>query len=179
MTQKAADGCFTDTAVSDIMKQKGCDQMETKEVLRQIRKANRLTQEEMAERLMVTRQAVSRWETGDTVPNTDTLQRISRQFHVSIHTLLGTPQHLICQCCGMPMNEDVLLSQEQDGSFNEEYCKWCYAEGKFTYDSMESLIQTCVPILMEQYPDIDERTLRQMMQQQLPQLKRWKEDQKS
>lgn len=77
------------------------------------------------------------------------------------------------------MNEDVLLSQEQDGSFNEEYCKWCYAEGKFTYDSMESLIQTCVPILMEQYPDIDERTLRQMMQQQLPQLKRWKEDQKS
>lgn len=36
---------------------------------------------------MVTRQAVSRWENGDTVPNTDTLKLLSKEFDVSINTL--------------------------------------------------------------------------------------------
>ena len=47
--------------------------METKEILKDLREKNNLTQDEMAERLHVTRQAVSRWETGETQPNTDTL----------------------------------------------------------------------------------------------------------
>jgi len=38
--------------------------METKDVLKSIREKNNLTQDEMAEKLFVTRQAVSRWETG-------------------------------------------------------------------------------------------------------------------
>lgn len=38
--------------------------METKDVLKQIRAKNHLTQDEMAEKLAVTRQAVSRWENG-------------------------------------------------------------------------------------------------------------------
>ena len=40
--------------------------METKDILRSLREKNKLTQDQMAERLMVTRQAVSRWENGDT-----------------------------------------------------------------------------------------------------------------
>ena len=48
--------------------------METKEILKQLRQDHNLTQEQMAHRAMVTRQAVSRWETGETQPNTDTLQ---------------------------------------------------------------------------------------------------------
>lgn len=48
--------------------------MEMKEILKNLREKNQLTQEQMAKRLMVTRQAVSRWETGDTQPNTDTLK---------------------------------------------------------------------------------------------------------
>lgn len=43
--------------------------METFEVLKSIRKNNNLTQDEMAERLHITRQAVSRWEDGTTEPN--------------------------------------------------------------------------------------------------------------
>ena len=63
--------------------------METKDVLKKIREDNNLTQEEFAERVLVTRQAVSRWETGETQPNTETLKILSREFNVSINTLLG------------------------------------------------------------------------------------------
>ena len=104
--------------------------METKDIIYQLRTEKGLSQEELAEKVFVTRQAVSRWETGETVPNTETLKLLSALFDVSINTLLGTPRQLICQCCGMPL-EDGITSREPDGSYNEDYCKWCYAEGAF------------------------------------------------
>ena len=51
--------------------------METKNILFELRTGKGLSQEELAEKLYVTRQAVSRWETGETVPNTETLKRLS------------------------------------------------------------------------------------------------------
>lgn len=118
--------------------------MEMKDMLKKLRENNHLTQEQIAERLMVTRQAVSRWENGETQPNTETLKLLSREFNVSINTLLGSPRQLICQCCGMPLQEDDMISREKDGSYNEEYCKWCYTENGFTYKSKESLIEFLV-----------------------------------
>ena len=114
--------------------------MEIKEVLKKLRESHHLTQDQMAERVMVSRQAVSRWENGETQPNTDTLKLLSKEFDVSINTLLGSPRQLICQCCGMPLDEDSMVSREPDGSFNEDYCKWCYTDGAFAYDSKNSLI---------------------------------------
>ena len=76
--------------------------MEIQGILKNLREKNNLTQEQLAERVQVTRQAVSRWETGETQPNTDTLKLLSRVFDVSINTLLGSPRQLVCQCCGMP-----------------------------------------------------------------------------
>ena len=96
--------------------------MDTKEILLELRTKRGLSQEQLAEEVHVTRQAVSRWETGETVPNTETLKLLSRLFDVSINTLLGSPRQLICQCCGMPL-EDTNTSRELDGTFNEEYCK--------------------------------------------------------
>lgn len=64
--------------------------METFEVLKSIRKNNNLTQDEMAERLHITRQAVSRWENGTTEPNMESLKLISKEFNVSINTILGS-----------------------------------------------------------------------------------------
>ncbi|MDD4414985.1 MAG: helix-turn-helix domain-containing protein [Oscillospiraceae bacterium] len=118
--------------------------METKEALLELRNKNSLSQDEMAEKLMVTRQAVSRWENGDTVPNTDTLKIISKTFGVSINYLLGQPQNTTCQVCGSPL-DDNCYSREQDGSLNDKYCKWCYIDGEHKYHDMEQVIKDVVP----------------------------------
>ena len=107
--------------------------METKNVIYDLRTKMGLSQEELAEKVYVTRQAVSRWENGETVPNTETLKLLSGLFGVSINTLLGSPTALYCTCCGMPL-EDSFISREKDGFLNEDYCKWCYADGDFTLD---------------------------------------------
>ena len=114
--------------------------MDTKDVLKKLREDNKLTQDQMADKLMVTRQAVSCWEVGETQPNTDTLKIISKEFNVSINTLLGSPRQLICQCCGMPLSEDSMISKEPDGSFNESYCTWCYTDGDYVYQSKDALL---------------------------------------
>ena len=62
--------------------------MEVKDILLNLRKSNNLTQDEMAKKLFVTRQAVSRWENGETIPNVDTLKLISNIFDISINSLI-------------------------------------------------------------------------------------------
>ena len=47
--------------------------METKNIIFELRTKRGMSQDELAEKIMVTRQAVSRWENGETIPNTDTL----------------------------------------------------------------------------------------------------------
>lgn len=147
--------------------------MEMQEILKKLREKNNLTQDQLAERVRVTRQAVSRWETGETQPNTDTLKLLSQEFDVSINTLLGSPRQLICQCCGMPLSEDSLLSREPDGSYNEDYCKWCYADGDFVYKSKDSLLD----FLVSHMPNPDnlaEEDRRIQFDSYLLQLKHWK-----
>ena len=107
--------------------------MKTKDIILELRTKKGLSQDELAEKIFVTRQAVSRWENGETTPNIETLKLLSKLFDVSINTLLGSPQRLVCQCCGLPL-EDSDISKEVDGVFNEEYCKWCYVDGDFTLD---------------------------------------------
>ncbi len=92
-----------------------------------------LSQDELAEKVFVTRQAVSRWENGETTPNTETLKLLSKLFDVSINTLLGSPRQMVCHCCGMTL-DDATTSRETDGGYNEEYCRWCYHDGEFTLD---------------------------------------------
>ncbi|MBR6472791.1 MAG: helix-turn-helix domain-containing protein [Firmicutes bacterium] len=145
--------------------------MTTKDVLYELRTKNGLSQDELAEKIFVTRQAVSRWENGETVPNTETLKLLSKLFGVSINTLLGSPQKLICQCCGMPL-EDSIISREKDGSLNEEYCQWCYADGTYTYSSMDDLIDVCVPHMLGD--NFTEEQARAYMKQMLPTLDYWK-----
>ena len=145
--------------------------METKDILRELREKHNLTQDQMAERVMVTRQAVSRWENGETQPNTETLKILSREFDVSINTLLGSPRQLICQCCGMPL-EDEYIGRNQDGSLNEDYSKWCYADGTYTYSNMDDLVRVCVPNMVKE--GFTEDQARSYMKEILPKLDYWK-----
>ncbi len=145
--------------------------METKEIILNLRTKNGLSQEQLAEKVYVTRQAVSRWENGDTVPNIDTLKLLSGLFDVSINTLLGSPRQLLCQCCGMPM-DDTVISKEINGTFNEEYCKWCYSEGNFAYTSMDTLISFCTQHLSNE--NCSPEQIRAHMEKLLPTLNYWK-----
>lgn len=147
--------------------------METKNIIVELRRKNGLSQDELAEKVFVTRQAVSRWETGETVPNTEKLKLLSKLFDVSINTLLGSPRELICQCCGMPL-DDSLISKETDGTFNEEYCKWCYADGKFVYTSLDELTDFLVEHMSnENFPPEQARAY---FESSLPKLNHWKEN---
>ena len=145
--------------------------METKLVLRELRIKNGYSQKELAEKVFVTRQAVSRWEAGETMPNTETLKLLSKLYNVSINTLLGSPNKLICQCCGMPL-EDEIIGRNKDGSMNEEYCKWCYADGTYTYNDMDDLINVCIPHMAAQ--GFSEEQAKEYMRGMLPNLNYWK-----
>ena len=145
--------------------------METKNIIHALRTKNGLSQDALAEKVFVTRQAVSRWENGETVPNTETLKLLSDLFGVSINTLLGSPRQLICQCCGMPL-DDSIISREKDGSLNDDYCKWCYADGKYMYSDLDELIDVCVRNMAnDEHP---EEEVRAYLKQTLPQLGYWK-----
>ena len=90
---------------------------------------------------------------------------------MSINTLLGSPRELICQCCGMPLADDS-ISREKDGFLNEDYCKWCYADGVHLYSDMEDLIEVCVKNMPKD--TYTEEEVRAYLRQLLPQLEYWK-----
>lgn len=145
--------------------------MDTQNIFYKLRTRDSLSQDDVAEKVFVTRQAVSRWENGETVPNTETLKLLSKLFNVSINTLLGSPQKLVCQCCGMPL-DDSIISREKDGTLNENYCQWCYADGTYTYSDMDELIDVCAGHMVNE--QFTEEQARAYLKQRLPELDYWK-----
>ena len=101
--------------------------MPMKDTIAAIRKEAGLTQEEMARRLYVTRQAISRWEQGTTEPGIDMLKLIARELDVPVTALLDMPEHY-CQSCGMMFTAPGQHGHEADGSETEDFCRWCYDE---------------------------------------------------
>jgi transcriptional regulator with XRE-family HTH domain len=147
--------------------------MEIKNNLYELRKKNGMTQDEMAEKLMITRQAVSRWETGETVPNIDTLIIISQTFEVSIDYLLG---QIICQSCASSLTEPKDFGTEADGSKNIDYCAACYENGSLYGGdgmTMEEMIDICVPYAVKAGKYKDDVAARVAMLAMFPKMKRW------
>lgn len=134
-----------------------------------LRKKAGLSQSEIAEKLFVTRQAVSRWEQGGTVPEIETLQAISKLFNVTINDLLGYPTDLRCQSCGMPLTPEQ-MGRNPDGTLSRHYCKWCWDNGDFLWDcTLEEMVEQCLPHMPG-----DPEANRTYMAELLPTLDRWK-----
>lgn len=79
-----------------------------------------------------------------------------------------------CQSCGMPMSKEY-YSTNADGSENKEYCSYCYQNGAFLKEeTMEDMIASCIPFMLEGNPNMTEEQASAMLHAQMPQLKRWK-----
>lgn len=67
--------------------------MNLSEKIIKIREENNLTQDEMAEKIFVTRQAISKWERGVSYPSLDVLRLISKEFKISMNNLLDVSEN--------------------------------------------------------------------------------------
>lgn len=63
--------------------------METKNIILKLRMQKGLSQDELAEKIMVTRQAVSRWENGESLPDIERCKRLADVFGVTVDDLIN------------------------------------------------------------------------------------------
>lgn len=80
--------------------------MEFHEKLQKLRSDENLTQEELAQKLYVSRTAISKWESGRGYPSIDSLKAIASYFHVTIDELIGS--------------EEIVTLAEQDKKENNQ-----------------------------------------------------------
>lgn len=85
-----------------------------------------------------------------------------------------------CQSCGMPLAADDMCGTDADGNICFDYCKYCYANGKFTQDcTMDEMIEHCAQFVDEfnkQSGQIaTKEQYKQIMRGFFPMLKRWKQ----
>lgn len=64
------------------------------EKLKKLRKMNNLTQEGLAEKLNVSRQAITKWESGEGIPDIENLRQISEFFNVTIDELIKEEKNI-------------------------------------------------------------------------------------
>ena len=149
--------------------------MAIKDILPKLRQERNLTQQELAQRLFVTRQAVSRWETGETTPGVDMVKLLALVLEVPVGVLLEMPEHF-CQSCGMPIMDPAIQGTEADGSPSPDYCTWCYRDGAYTYETdLDNMIEGCAPYMMEHTGMTRDEAV-SLMGAMLPNLKRWRRE---
>ncbi len=88
-------------------------------------------------------------------------------------------EQCFCQSCGMPMNTAEEFGNNADGSQNQDYCVYCYKDGKFTVEAtMDEMIEHNLQFLSEFNKDSEKQysveEARAEMKAFFPQLKRWK-----
>ncbi len=93
---------------------------------------------------------------------------------------METTQPKFCQSCGMPLMKDEDFGTNADGSVSQDYCRYCYQEGKFLQDcTMEEMIEHCSQFVDEVNKQMTKPLTREeykeMMRGYFPQLKRWRE----
>ena len=98
--------------------------MEFNEKLQELRKQRGLTQEELAEKLYVSRTAISKWESGRGYPNIESLKAIAKFFGVTVDELLSSGE--------------VLTIAEEDNNRKEKHFR----------DLIYGLLDLCIAMLL-------------------------------
>jgi len=128
--------------------------------LAQARRGQNLTQEQLAEQLGVTRQAVSRWESDTAYPETDKIVRMAALFGVSCDYLLGvgdepgtgTPPSPVTRLLQQAVGKRVQLAfYEEDDAVG---CDWCvvrsfdggWANVEFAWKRKDRREQRLIPL---------------------------------
>lgn len=114
------------------------------EKLRYLRKINNMSQEELAGKLTVSRQAVSRWETGDTMPDAETLLQLSKVFGVSIDNLL---------------KDDLDVDDNTTVPVNDDAKNRLYVVSGIILISVSSIGLLCLGILSSLFPVYTKRLI--------------------
>ena len=142
-------------------------QMNLAAKIQEIRKQSGLTQDAFAKKLFVTRQAVTRWESGETTPNIDTLKAMFVAFDVDANNFFDTS--CICQSCGRQFEGIDCLGTNADKSISTDYCNPCMTDGNlYPANSFDEWIDLCL-----QYFDNPTEETKEQFRQQLLTLKRW------
>ena len=148
--------------------------MSIRETIQAARKSAGLTQQQLAAKVYVTRQAVSRWETGESEPGIDMRKLLASVLDVPVASLLDLPEVPTCQCCGTPFDvPNMPLGTNADGTENPDYCGWCYQNGEFTSAGLDEIIERNVPYLVQATGYSEEEAV-SFMGAVLPTLKRWR-----
>lgn len=93
--------------------------------LYELRKKAGYSQEELAEKLNVSRQAVSKWECGESLPDTDNLITIARLYGVSLDELVGNAandggQAAVADGCALAQPIEVIDEDDEDDEDERE-----------------------------------------------------------
>ena len=152
--------------------------MAIRDVILDIREKHGLSQDDLAGKLYVTRQAVSRWENGETTPTIDTLKAIAEMFGIKASSLLGLSETQMCQSCAMPLENITDFGTNADGTVNTEYCVHCFKEGAFTHKrTIEEMVESNLGFLDEfnaqNGTNYSEDEARNILKLHLATLKRW------
>lgn len=150
--------------------------MAMSDVITSIRTEKGLTQQQVARDLYVTRQAVSRWETGETSPGIDMVKLICVTYGVPLERFFEMPKDYYCQCCSMPISQPELHGTEANGTVSEHYCKWCYQDGEFTAKNvdMDEFIEATAQLEADALGVTREEAV-SLMGTLLPHLQRWED----
>lgn len=80
-----------------------------------LRKENHLSQEQLAEKIGISRQAVSKWERAEASPDTDNLILLARLYHISLDELLKTEEPV--EAAEQPEIKDADVSEQSGNGF--------------------------------------------------------------
>lgn len=78
----------------------------------------------------------------------------------------------ICQSCGMPLTNNEMLGTNEDGSINQDYCKYCYVCGEFIDKvDMDTYIDMCSQYGFQ--AGMTNEEMKEFCKKLFPNLKRW------